>query len=88
MIFTELEILDLTQEELELQEDFEQEEGISRIGGLYEDAGGDFEQQEGEEEVYFTRPVYSQVDSTSLESMHRKIEEQVSTFRNFTSPDV
>ena len=89
MFFTELEIIDLTQEELELQEDFEQEESINRIGDLYEDnAGGDFEQQESEGEAYFARTAYSQVDSTSLESMHRRIEEQVSASRNIISPYV
>ncbi|GJQ78159.1 hypothetical protein Trydic_g2491 [Trypoxylus dichotomus] len=82
----DLDSFDLTQEELELQDEVEGEtdysaEGESKmlmVGEDYEDEGEN-EGDEGEGDFYTGRSAFSQVNSSSLESTHRHIPEEVNT---------
>lgn len=75
----DLDSFDLTQEELELQDDMEGEDDIYEVESEIIMAGEDYEDQEGEEDYYLGRSVYSQVNSSSLESTHRRKSEEINT---------
>ncbi|KAK9753098.1 hypothetical protein QE152_g3667 [Popillia japonica] len=76
----DLDSFDLTQEEIELQDDVEGESDYSAEGqSKMLMVGEDYEDEEGEEDYYFAKSIYSQVNSSSLESSHRYITEEVNT---------
>lgn len=74
----DLDSFDLTQEELELQDEGEGESDYSAEGqSKMLMVGEDYQDEEGEEDYYFAKSIYSQVNSSSLESSHRYITEEV-----------
>ncbi|KAK9753245.1 hypothetical protein QE152_g3672 [Popillia japonica] len=74
----DLDSFDLTQEEIELQDDVEGESDYSAEGqSKMLMVGEDYEDEEGDEDYYFDKSIYSQVNSSLLESSHRYITEEV-----------